>query len=120
MDFFSQIDAYRTPGDAPSTTDTSRHAELVNPGGYFVRQPHPIPVFGGGTEIFPVDVSVIRGEARIPDPGMFRLLKVEGRCFLNAVAKTGGADHRTIGAGQTSCSHIVPSGMIVGFIQAVW
>jgi hypothetical protein len=59
VDFFGQIDAYRTPGDAPPATDTSRHAELVNPGGYFVRQPHPIPVFGGGTKIFPVDVSVI-------------------------------------------------------------
>lgn len=81
-----------------------------------MRQPHAIPVLGGGPEIFPVDVSVIRCEARIPDTGMFRLLMVQGRSVFHAVAKAGGADHRTVGAGQTSCGHLVPSFVIVGLV----
>jgi len=99
VNFFGEVNSDGTPGDTPPASDASRHTELVDPGGEFVREPHAVPVFGGGAEIFSVDVAVIRGEARIPDSGMFRLLIVQGRSFFYTVAKTGGADHRTVGAG---------------------
>jgi len=31
VDFLGEIDAHRTPGDTAPATDTSRHAELIDP-----------------------------------------------------------------------------------------
>ncbi len=59
MDFFREINPDGTPRDAAAAPDASRHAELIDPGGQFVCQPHAVAVFGGGPEILSVDVSVI-------------------------------------------------------------
>jgi hypothetical protein len=70
VDFFGEIDSYRTPGDTPSASYASRHAELVDPGSQLVCQPHAIAVFDGGPEIFSMDISMFGRETGIPDPGM--------------------------------------------------
>ena len=70
MEFFREINPDGAPGDAAAATDASRHAELIDPGGQLVCQPHAVAVFGGGPEILSVDVAVIRGETGIPDSGM--------------------------------------------------
>ena len=40
--FFGEIDAHRTPGNAAATTDATRRAELVDPRSQFVRKPLPV------------------------------------------------------------------------------
>jgi len=59
VDFFREINADGAPGDAAAASDTSRHTELIDPGGQLVSQPHAVAVFGGGPEILSVDVAVI-------------------------------------------------------------
>ena len=76
LDFFRQINADGAPGDAAATSDASRCAELIDPGGEFVREPHAIAVFGAGPEILAMDIAMIGCEAGVPYPGMFGLLKV--------------------------------------------
>ena len=116
MDFFGEINPDGTPGNAASASDASRHAELIDPGGQLVCQPHAVAVFGGGTEILSVNIAVIRCETGIPDSSMFRLLMVQGRRFFHPMTKASRADHRTVGTGQASCGYLVPSSMIVGII----
>ena len=45
FDFFSNIDCNRTPCYAPSATNTTRCAELIDPGGKFVCYPMAVTRF---------------------------------------------------------------------------
>ncbi len=99
LDFFGKVDAHGAPGDAASAPDTSGCAELIDPRGEFVREPHAIAVFGCRAEIFSMNIAMIRCEAGIPDAGMFRFSSVEGGGLLHPVAKAGRAHHRTVGTG---------------------
>ena len=45
MDFFGNIDRYRAPGYATPTTNTTRGAELIDPGGKFVCYPLAVTRF---------------------------------------------------------------------------
>lgn len=99
LDFFGEVYSYGAPGDAAAAPDTAGCAELIDPGCQFVCEPHAIAVFGCGPEIFPVNIAMVRCEAGIPNPGMFRLLKVQRGRFFHPVAEARGADHCTVGAG---------------------
>lgn len=76
VDFFCEVDAHGAPGDAAAASDTSGHAELINPRGELMREPHAIAVFGCRSEIFPMNIAMVGCEAGVPHPGMFGLLKV--------------------------------------------
>ncbi len=76
LDFLGYVDAHGAPSDATATAHASRGAELINPGGQFVSEPHAIAIFGGGPEILSMNVAMVRGEAGVPHPGMFGLLEV--------------------------------------------
>ena len=76
MGFFGEVNAHGAPGDASPATNTSGCAELIDPGGEFVREPHAIAVFGRGPEIFPMNIAMIGCKTGIPDTGMFGLLEV--------------------------------------------
>jgi hypothetical protein len=76
VDFFGEVNAHGAPGDTSPTPDTAGCAELIDPGGQFMREPHAIAVFGRRPEIFPVNIAMIGCEAGIPNPGVLGLLKV--------------------------------------------
>src|SRR5579875_4106355 len=107
-DFLRDINAHRAPGDASAAAYASGSPKLVDPGGQFVGHPLTIAGFSTGTHAASVDVRMVHREAGIPSLPAFGVISFQVRDVLDRRAKTRGADHRAIGAGQTTGRNVVP------------
>ena len=68
MNFFSDVDAHRAPGNAAAATNTAGRSKLIDPRGQLVGEPLTISGAGAGPDITAVDVRKIEVEAGIPQP----------------------------------------------------
>ena len=117
--FLGQVDAHRTPGDAPTAPDAARRAELIDPSSQFMGEPHSVPVLNRRPEVFSMNIAMVGCKAGVPHTGVLRMLEVQGRSLLHAMTKTGGTDHGAVRTGKTACRDLVPPWMIVGVIQNI-
>ena len=62
-----EVDADRTPGDAPAAPHAARGIELVPPGRELVGEPLAVARGGGGADRAAVEVRVVEVEARRPE-----------------------------------------------------
>ncbi len=82
-------------------------------------EPHSIPIFDSRPKIFPMNGSMVWGETGIPHPHMFRRLLSQIRGFFHGMTKAGRADHGAIRTGEAASGDLVPSLVVMGFVQTL-
>ena len=66
-----------------------------------------------------MDEGEIDGEARIPTAPALSVIAGDVGHIFDGRAETGGANHRTVGAGQAPFRHMVPARMVEVFIEQI-
>src|SRR5208283_1556234 len=114
------VDAHRAPGYATTAANTSRTAELVNPGGQLVSHPLAIACFGGGSDTASVNIGKALCEAGIPAAPAFGVISGNVSYIFHRDAKACGADHRAVGTRQATAGHVVPARMLKVLVEKLF
>ena len=83
-------------------------------------EPLPETRFDGLSHTAAMDVGKHLREAGVPAPPAFGVIAGETARVFYGATKTGRADHRAIGAGETTLGNRVPVGMIEGVGQKLF
>src|SRR5581483_4514773 len=102
------VDPDRAPRDVAPAADAAGRAELVVPGRHLVRQPLPVTRSSGRAHAAAVDVRVIDGEARVPDPPALGMVAAEVTDVLDVRAETRRTDERAVPAREATRGDVVP------------
>ena len=81
-----------------------------------MREPHAIPIFDRGPEVFPMNISMVRRETGIPHTHLLGDFLSEVWGILHCMTKAGWANHRAIRTGETPCSDFIPVLVVVSII----
>lgn len=108
-DFFSKVDADRTPRDAATATDAAGRAELIYPRCQFVSHPLAIAIACVVSHDAAVHVTEFEIETGIPLPLTLDMFTGQIADFGDGAAKTRRADHGAVRARQTAVGDIVPA-----------
>src|SRR6266508_729325 len=96
------VDRDRAPGDAATTADAARGAELVDPGRELVRHPLPVARTPRLAHAAAVHVGVPQREARVPQAGVLGLAAGEVGGVLDRAAEARGTDQRAVATAQAA------------------
>src|ERR1039457_3397665 len=116
-DLLGDVDTHRAPGYATTAANTSRTAQLVDPGGQLVSHPLAIACFGGGSDTASVNIGKALCEAGIPAAPAFGVIPGNVSHIFDGSAKAGRADHGAIGTRQAAACDIVPTWMIKVLVE---
>src|SRR3990167_2877147 len=106
--FCRDVDARRTPGDAPAAAGAAQGSELCLPRAQLVRQPLAVAGAHGLPPAAAMNVRVVDAEAGIPAPAARGLAAREIGGVLHRAAEAGRADQGAVGASQAARGHVVP------------
>src|ERR1035437_1881929 len=116
-DILGDVDTHRAPGYATTAANTSRTAELVDPGGQLVSHPLAIACFGGGSDTASVNIGKALCEAGIPAAPAFGVISGNASYIFHRGAVACGADHRAVGTRQATAGHVVPARMLKVLVE---
>ena len=108
LNFFSQIDANGTPGNAPSASHATGRTKLVYPAAEFVRQPLPVARLRCRPDAPAMDVRETGREARVPGSPPLRCRSSEVGDIFDTRAETGWTNHGAIRAAQAAVADGLP------------
>src|SRR5215469_14039612 len=119
-DLFGDVDADRTPGNAASTADASRTAELVDPRGELVGHPLAIAPLGRSSDAASVNIRKVLCETGIPAAPALGVITANFAYILDGCTKACGTNHGAIGTRQTTTGHIVPPRVLEVLVEKLF
>ena len=107
--FLGDVDADRTPGDAPTAADAARGPELIPPRTQLVGHPLAVAAAHRLANRSAVDVREVAREAGRPFPHPLTRVAVRRLRLDIITAEAGRAGQRAVAAAQAACGDVVPA-----------